>query len=67
MKLKKLSNVSIDSLCEITIEKNFLEEKVENFERERISLTIKISELGGYSKKLEIKNKEMFKKMMKPS
>lgn len=64
-KVSKLGNVLIHSLCDLTIGKDFIKEKVENIENEKIALSNQISELGEYSKKLTSKKLEMLEKLKK--
>lgn len=62
-KLRKISHVLINSLCELTIEKNSHQEKVESLESENISLTIQISKLGEHSQKLKYENMKILEKL----
>lgn len=64
-KIKKLANVLLNSVCELTAERELLEDKVENLEHEKLALTIQLFEVGDQSLKLKSKNKDLMDQLKK--
>lgn len=58
-KLKKITNVLIDCVCELTAEKDLLRDKVKSLEHEKLALTIQLSKIGEHSLKLLFENKKI--------